>query len=141
MGTLVLAFVRALKDPALAWDVAAEAMASAALVWSEFPGGSRMAWLLEHGRRVLDEAVVSRRVSGQARARNGAASSKTLADDEQRTLCALAREPLGLDRDAAAVVDRLAREAPPPHVLYEIALSSLTIRGAAAPVAAERADG
>ncbi len=130
MSTLVRTFVRALKDPALGWDMAAEAMASAALAWSEFPGGSRMAWVLEHGRRVLGVAIAARHVSGQARARNGATASKTLSAGEQKTLQALANEPLRLDSDAAAVSDRLAREAPPPHVLAEIALSSLTIRGA-----------
>lgn len=140
IATLILALVRALKDPALAWDVAAEAMASAALAWGTFSGGSRMAWVLGHGRRVLEEARTSGRVPAQARARNGANAVKRLSADEQATLRALASEPLGLDSDAAAVVDQLAREGPPPHVLLEIALSSLTIRGMAAPIPQEHAD-
>ena len=140
IATLVLALVRALKDPALAWDVAAEAMASAALVWGTFSGGSRMAWVLGHGRRVLEEARTSGRVPAQARARNGADAVKRLSADEQATLRALASEPLGLDSEAAAVVDQLAREGPAPHVLREIALSSLTIRGMAAPIPQEHAD-
>jgi hypothetical protein len=141
IATLVLALVRALKDPALAWDVGAEAMASAALAWGTFPGGSRMAWVLGYGGRVLEEARTSGRVPAQARARNGARAVKTLSAGEQATLRALASEPLGLDSDAAAVVDQLAREGPPPHVLLEIALSSLTIRGMAAPVPQDHTDG
>lgn len=141
IATLILALVRVLKDPALAWDVGAEAMASAALAWGTFPGGSRMAWVLEHGRRVLEEAQASGRVPAQARARNGTSAAKTLSGREQLSLRALASDPLGLDSDAAAVVDRLAREGPPPHVLLEIALSSLTIRGVSAPTHPARADG
>lgn len=141
LPTLILAFVRALKDPALAWDVAAEAMASAALAWGTFPGGSRMAWVLGHGRRALEEAEASGRVPAQARARNGATAIKTLSADDQATLRAQAAEPLGLDADAAAAVDQLAREGPPPHVLREIALSALTIRGVNSPRPHEAGDG
>ena len=93
-----------------------------------------MAWVLGHGRRVLEEARTSGRVPAQARSRNGARAVKTLSPEEQATLRALASEPLGLDSDAAALVDQLAREGPPPHELLEIVLSSLTIRGVAAPV-------
>jgi hypothetical protein len=85
----IATLVRALKDPALAWDVGAEAMASAALAWGTFPGGSRMAWVLGHGRRVLEEARTSGRVPAQARARNGARAVKTLSAGEQATLRAL----------------------------------------------------
>lgn len=140
IAPLVLALVRALKDPGLAWDVGAEAMASAALAWRTFPGGSRMAWVLEYARRVLEEARTSGRVPVQARARNGTCVVKTLSAGEQATLRALASEPLRLDSDAAAVVDQLAREGPPPHVLLEIALSSLTIRGRAVPVPQDHID-
>lgn len=104
------------------------------------PGGSRMAWVLGYGRRVLEEARTSGRVPAQARVRNGARAVKTLSAGEQATLRALAAEPLGVDSDAAAVVDKLAREVPPPHVLLVIALSSLTIRGIAAPIPQEHAD-
>ena len=133
LATVILALVRVLKDPALAWDVAAEAMASAALVWARFPGGSRTAWVLEHARHVLADAQASARVPAHARARNGGSTVKTLSAAEQRMLRDGAREALGLDADAADAVDRLAREAPPPHVLGDIALSPLTIRGVSAP--------
>lgn len=127
----VLALVRAVKDPALAWDVATEAMAAAALEWNAFPGGSRMAWVLAHGRRILRDATDTGRVSRQERTRNHVTVPKTLSFTEQRELKALASEPLGLDPEAAAMVEALSREAPPPLVLFEIALSPLTIRGVA----------
>jgi len=126
LSTVVLAVVRADKDPAFAWDVATETMAAAPLAWETFPGGSRMAWVLEHGRRVLRDARRSGRVSSRERARNGAAVAKTLSIEEQDALRVLAREPLGLDPDAAETADALAREAPPPGVLSEVALSRLT---------------
>ena len=86
MSTVVLAFVRALGDPALAWDVATEAIAASTLGWEAFPGGSRMAWVLEHGRRVLLEAQREGRVSSHERTRDRAAAAKTLSRDEERAL-------------------------------------------------------
>jgi hypothetical protein len=141
LSTLVLALVRALRDPALAWDVATEAMAASTLVWATFPGGSRMAWVLEHGHRIVREAQASGRVSSQARERNGAAVAKTLSTGEQQGLRELAGEPLHVDPDASATVDALARDAPPPNVLLDIALSRLTIRGARELTSSERDDG
>jgi hypothetical protein len=140
LSTLVLALVRALKDPALAWDVAMEAMATATLAWTTFPGGSRMAWVLEHGHRVLREARTSGRVSSQARERNGATVGKVLSAAEQRELRELASELLHIDPDASATVDAIARDAPPPGVLLDIALSRLTTRGAAEMRSPERDD-
>jgi hypothetical protein len=131
LATLVFAFVRTVKDPTLAWDLAAETMATAALAWSAFPGGSRMAWVLEHGRRVLRDAKEAGRVSRQERTRNHVTAPKTLSFEEQRVLKDRANEPLGLDAEAAVMAEALAREAPPPPVLFEIALSPLTIRGVA----------
>jgi hypothetical protein len=132
LATVVLVFVRALGDPALAWDVATEAMAAASLSWATFPGGSRMAWVLDHGRCVLRDARGSGRVSSHERTRNCATVAKTLGADEQHALRKAAGEPLDLDPDAAAVVYALEREAPPPRVLVDIALSPLTRRGGAA---------
>jgi hypothetical protein len=141
LGTLVLALVRAVKDPALAWDIAAEAMAAAACVWSKFPGGSRMAWVLGHGHRVLRDARESGRVSCQWRTRNHVTVSKTLSFDEQCELKDRSSESLGLDQEAAAMVESFAREAPPPPVLFEIALSTLTIPVGARVRSWERDDG
>jgi hypothetical protein len=128
LSTVVLAFVRVLRDPALAWDVATEGMAAATLAWATFPGGSRMAWVLEHGRLVLRDARHSGRVSSHERTRNRVAVAKRLGLDEQRALSKLAQDSLDLDPEAAAVLDAIAREAPPPGVLLDIALSPLTSR-------------
>jgi hypothetical protein len=141
LSTLVLVFVRAVRDPALAWDLAAETMAAATLAWTTFPGGSRMAWVLEHGRRVLRDAQDTGRVSSQERTRNRAAATKTLTSDEQRALLEGACEPLDLDPEASAMVDALARGAPAPGVLLEIGLSPLTIRGPARTRSPEHDDG
>lgn len=141
MSALVLAFVRAVRDPALAWDLAAETMAAAALAWPTFPGGSRMAWVIEHGRQVLRDAQEAGRVPSQERTRNHAAVTKTLGSDEQDALRSLAAEPLDLDPEALSVVAALARDAPAPGVLLDIALSPLTIRGPAHTRSRERDDG
>jgi hypothetical protein len=128
LSTVVLAFVRVLRDQALAWDVATEGMAAATLAWATFADGSRMAWVLEHGRRVLRDARDSGRVSSHQRMRSRAAVTKRLGLDEQRALSKLAQDSLDLDPEAAAVLDALARESPPPGVLLDIALSPLTSR-------------
>lgn len=96
---------------------------------------------VERDRSDWREDNIATLVPARARARNGARAVKTLSAGEQATRRALASEPLGLDSDAAAVVDQLAREGPPPQVLLEIALSSLTIRGMAAPVPQDHTDG
>lgn len=117
----------------LAWDVATEAMAAAARSWETFPGGSRMAWVLEHGHSVLRDACQSGRVSSHERRRNRATVPKTLGQAEQRALWEQARGPLALDPDAAAVVNALERGAPSRRVLLDITLSPLTKRDGEAP--------
>jgi hypothetical protein len=123
-----------------------------------------MAWVLGHGRRALEEAEASGRAPAWARARNAVTAIKRLRGlshkyahvwigvqartylrdrplSAQATLRAESAQPLGLDADAAAVVDQLAREGPPSHVLREIALSAPTTRCASSPGLHEDRDG
>jgi hypothetical protein len=97
--------------------------------------------VLEHGRQVLRDAKESGRVSRQWRMRNHVTVSKTLSFDEQCALQDQSTESLGLDEEAAAMVEAIAREAPPPPVLFDIALSPLTIRGGARVRSRERDGG
>ena len=137
LSTVVLVFVRVVRDPALAWDLAAETMASAALTWSAFSGESRLAWVLEHGRRVLRDAANTGRVAHLERSRNNAGTPRVLAAIEQAQLLDLAQEPLTLDGPAREMAAMLQREAPARELINDIALSPLTIRGTGA---AERSD-
>lgn len=73
LATVIAVFVRVVRDPALAWDLAAETMASAAVAWGTFAAGSRMAWVLEHGRRVLRDTASAGRVPCVERTRNNVA--------------------------------------------------------------------
>lgn len=129
LATVIAVFVRAVRDPALAWDLAAETMASAALAWGTFAAGSRLAWVLEHGRRVLRDTASAGRVPCVERTRNNVAAPRTLTVEEQAQVRELGDLPLQLDEDARLVVARLERDAPPPQLLHDLGLSPLTIRG------------
>jgi len=132
LPTVILVFVRAVRDPALAWDLAAETMAAAARSWDTSSGGSRLEWVLDLGRRVLVDAADAGRVPSLERTRNNAAAGHALTAAEQAQLRTLAEAPLLLDGPAREALARLERESPPPQILAEIALSPLTRRREAA---------
>jgi hypothetical protein len=113
-----------------AWRAAhMETMAGASLDWSMFSGESRLAWVLERGRRVPRDAVGAGRVPRVERARNNAGAPRVLIGAEQAKLGALGDNPLMLDDETIRVVALLEHDAPPPQVLHDLALSPLTIRG------------
>lgn len=126
LAPLVAAFLRAVRSPALAYDLATETLAAARLRWTSAPDGPRrVAWLIELGVDVLAATVERTRVPTTERRRNQQPVPQRLSVAEQRELTALAEARLDLPADAQAVAEGLARTAPPAHVLRELRCSDL----------------
>jgi hypothetical protein len=126
LRALVAVFLRAVREPALAYDLATETLATARLRWgSAPPDPHRVAWLLELGAGVIAAAVEHRRVPSIERLRNQRPAPRTLTVAEQHQLMALAETRFELPADAQAQAETFARMAPPVHVLREIRRSSL----------------
>jgi hypothetical protein len=123
---LVGVFLRSVRHPALAYDLATETLAAARLEWGAAPGGDEAVdWLLRLAAHVLDATVERRRVPSVERRRGHGPTSRRLSVAEQRQITALAEEHIELPVSAAAAADALARMAPPPHVVTELRLSGL----------------
>jgi hypothetical protein len=126
LAEVVAVFLRAVRDPALAYDLATETLATARLRWSAAPTDPhRVAWVLELGAGVMAAAVEHRRVPAIERLRNQRPSPLTLTVAQQHQLTALVETRLELPADAQINAEALARMAPPVNVLREICRSNL----------------
>ncbi len=126
LAETVAVFLRAVRDPALAYDLATETLAAARLRWRSAPDGpDRVAWLIELGAAVLTAAVEGTRVPSTERRREQHPARRMLTVAEQHELMALAEARLELPSGARAAADDLARTAPPMHVLPELRRSDL----------------
>ncbi len=122
---VVAVFLRAVRDPALAYDLATETVATARVRWASAPQGVEpVTWLLELGADVLAAAVERKRVPSIERRRDHQPRSVTLTVAQQQELMALAEARLELPVDARTVADALART-PPMHALRELGRSDL----------------
>jgi hypothetical protein len=119
-------FLRAVRDAALAYDLATETLATARLRWASAPPPpQRIAWAIELGTGVLAETVERGRVPSLERLRNRRPAPLRLTVAEQHELMALAEARFELPPEARAAADALARTAPPAHVLRELRGSDL----------------
>ncbi len=126
---VVAVFLRATRDPALAYDLATETLAAARIEWESSPGGEEaVAWVLNLGFDVLAAAVERRRVPSTERRRANDPPPHQLTAAEQQEIMALAEAHIDLPDTARAVSDTLARMAPPRHVLEDLRLSGLVQR-------------
>ena len=126
LAPLVAVFLRAVRDPALAYDLATETLAAAHLKWeSAPPGDEAVDWALRLGTDVLDTAVERGRVPSTERRRGQQPAPRRLTVAEQQEIMALAEQHLDLPDTARDAADTLARMAPPPHVLAELRRSDL----------------
>jgi hypothetical protein len=127
LAPLVAVILRVVRDEALAYDLATEALAGARWRWeSRSPGDDRFAWLIELGGAVLAEAAERRRVpSVERRRQTGEPPSLTLTVADQQEIARLAEAYLELTPAAYEAAARLARTSPPLHMLREIGLSGL----------------
>jgi hypothetical protein len=126
LAPVVAVFLRAVRDAALAYDLATETLAAVHLQWGSAPSGEAgVEWVLRLGARVLDTAVERGRVPTTERRRGQQPRPRRLTIAEQQEIMALAEEHLDLPRAARDAADALARTAPPPHVLAELRRSDL----------------
>lgn len=123
---LVAVFLRSVRDPALAYDLATETLAAARLKWESAPTGHEaVGWLLWLGVGVLDAAVQRGGVPAIERRRGRQPATKRLSASEQREITALAEAQIELPASAREPADALARTAPLRHVLVTLRLSGL----------------
>ncbi len=126
---IVTVFLRATRDPALAYDLATETLAAARIQWESAPAGDEaVAWALDLGSDLLAATVERGRVPSAERRRGNYPRPHRLTAAEQQQIMALAEAHLELPRGAQAAADALARTAPPRHVLTGIRLSGLVER-------------
>jgi hypothetical protein len=126
LASLVAVFLRAVRDPALAYDLATETLAAARLQWEFAPSGDAgVEWVLHLGANVLDAAVERGRVPATERRRGQQPAPRRLTVAEQREIMALAEQHVELPAAARHAADALARMAPPPHVLAGLRSSDL----------------
>ena len=139
LAPLVAVFLRAVRDAALAYDLATETLAAARLRWDVAPPGDEaVEWALQLGTGVLDTAVERGRVPATERRRGQQPSPRRLTVVEQQEIMALAEQHLELPDPARDAADALARLAPPPHVLADLRRSDLVQAEALSDVATDR---
>lgn len=126
---IVAVFLRATRDPALAYDLATEALAAARIQWEAAPDGDEaVAWVLHLGANLLTTAAERRQVPSTERRRGNNPRPHRLTATDQQQIMALAEMQLELPLGAHAAADALARMAPPRHVLTDVRLSGLVER-------------
>jgi hypothetical protein len=126
LAPLVAVFLRVVREPALAYDLATETLAAAHLQWESAPSeDASIEWLLRLGAQVLDIAVERGRVPATERRRGQQPSPRRLSVAEQHEIMALAEKHIELPTAARDAADALARTAPPPHVLARLSRSDL----------------
>jgi hypothetical protein len=127
LAPLVAVFLRSVRYPALAYDLATETLAAAWLQWDVAPTGDEAVdWLLGLGAGVLDTTVERNRVPSVERRRgHQQPAARRLSVAEQQQIMALAEQHIELPASARDSADTLARMAPPPHLLTELRLSGL----------------
>jgi hypothetical protein len=126
LAPLVAVLLRAVRDGALAYDLATETLAAAHLRWDSAPSGeARVEWVLRLGAEVLDTAVERGRVPANERRRGRQPRPRRLTVAEQQEIMALAEQHIELPAGARDAADALARLAPPPPVLARLRRSDL----------------
>ena len=126
LAPIVAVFLRAVRDAALAYDLATETLAAARIRWeSAPPGDDGVEWVLRLGAAVLDATVERGRVPSTERRRGHDPKPRRLTEAEQQEIMSLAEHHLDLPQYGRDAADALARMAPPPHVLAELRRSDL----------------
>jgi hypothetical protein len=125
LAPLVAVFLRVVREPALAYDLATETLAAAHLRWESAPSeDASIEWVLRLGAKVLDIAVERGRVPATERRRGQQPRPRRLSVAEQHEIMALAEQHIELPTAARDAADALARTAP-PHALARLSRSDL----------------
>jgi len=124
---LVAVLLRIAANPVIAFDLAAETLATLRRRWSERPDEEeeRLIWAFEASRALLAAAVERGVVPSVERCRDQRPEHRTLSIAEQQHISRLAEERLDLPTRVQDVVDAMARNAPPPQGLRALRSSRL----------------
>lgn len=123
---VVTLLVRVVREPALAYDLATEAVAAARLRWKSAPGSDDQAgWLFGISAEILSAAAERGRVPSNERRRGRRVEPFRLSVRDQQELMRLAEAHVELPPSASDGAAAIARSAPPPHRLRELRLSGL----------------
>jgi hypothetical protein len=127
LPVVVGVMVRVVRRPELAFDLATELLAVAALQWDLYPAvESRMTWVLRFAQGLVERALEADCVPYGERMRNRIRPApRTLTGEELDWLRRLGESPLDLDPEARRVAARLELDAPHPGRLRRVALSPL----------------
>ena len=127
LALLVAVLLRIVGDPAIAFDLALETLATLRRRWSESPvdDEDRLIWAFETGQALIATAVARGVVPSVERNRDQRADRRILSIAEQRQIIGLAEQRLDLPPRAHDVVDAMARSAPTPRQLRALGCSSL----------------
>jgi hypothetical protein len=124
LAPLVGVFLRAVRDAALAYDLATETLAAAHVQWESAPcGEAGVEWVLRLGAGVLDTAGRVGRVPATERRRGQQPRPRRLTIAERQEIMALAEHHIELPARARDAADELARMA--PHALAQLRRSDL----------------
>jgi hypothetical protein len=124
---LVAVLLRVVGNPAIAFDLAAETLATLRRDWSESPADDeqRLIWAFESSRALLAVAVARGVVPSVERCRDRRPDHHTLSIVEQQQIARLAEQRLELPTRVQDMVDALARNAPSPPQLRALRCSPL----------------
>jgi hypothetical protein len=120
--SVVGVMLRVVREPALAFDLATELLAVAAMRWQRAPAeASRMAWVLGFAPALIHRAVEADRVPCDERMRNRPhLQSRALTREAIEGIRGLLEVRLELDPEARRVAARLEAAAPPPGRLRRL---------------------
>jgi hypothetical protein len=127
LALLVAVLLRVVGDPAIAFDLAIETLATLRRRWSECPADDeeRLIWAFESSHALLAVAVARGVVPSVERTRDQRPDHQTLSIAEQQQITGLSEQRLDLPPRAQDMVDELARNAPPPQQLRALRCSPL----------------
>jgi hypothetical protein len=126
ISPLLLIVLRTVHEPALAFDLATEALAALRTRYGTPPNADQaLSDLIDCAADQLSRAAEIGRVPTVERRRRGRTAPHRLTATQQQELARLAEQHLGLPENARDAADALARSAPSMEVLTHIALSGL----------------
>lgn len=127
VALVVAVLLRVVGNPAIAFDLAVETLATLRRRWSERPAEEeqRLIWAFESSHALLAVAVARGVVPSIERTRDQHSEHRTLSIAEQQQIISLSEQRLDLPPRVQDVVDALARNAPPPRQLSSLRCSPL----------------
>lgn len=118
VALLVTVSLRVVGNPATAFDLAIETLATLRRCWSGSPprNDERLTWALQASHALLAVAAGRGVVPSVERTRDQRPDHRTLSVVEQQQIIRLSEQPLDLPAGVQDMVDALARDAPPQQL-------------------------